>query len=215
VVRELIEQERAELAGVLGELSAEQWDAPSLCDGWAVRNVVAHLTMPFRYTPEQFGAAMAQAGGDFQRVSDEIAERDGQLPPAVLTAAVADNVGHPWLPPGGEYEHALVHDVIHSLDVTRALGLDRKFPDETMRAVLGVVAGPLSGQHFGTDRSGIEVRAADVGWTAGTGAPLDGPAQDIALLLTGRRVPGSRVSGSGADLFEARQTEARRAAQAG
>jgi len=37
------------------------WDAPTLCEGWQVRNVVAHVTMPARLTPEQFGAEMAAA----------------------------------------------------------------------------------------------------------------------------------------------------------
>ncbi len=36
-------QERAEFADFLETLSPRQWDEPSLCDGWRVRDVVAHV----------------------------------------------------------------------------------------------------------------------------------------------------------------------------
>ena len=62
MIRDWIAAERRELAGLLDGLSAEQWDAPSLCDGWAVRQVVAHLTMPFRYSAPRLGLRL-RAGG--------------------------------------------------------------------------------------------------------------------------------------------------------
>ncbi len=41
--RTLAQQERADLAALLRSLTPEQWDAPSLCAGWRVRDVVAHV----------------------------------------------------------------------------------------------------------------------------------------------------------------------------
>ena len=64
----------------LSPAPADTWDAPSLCDKWQVRHVIAHVTMPARLTPEQFGAEMAAAGGDFAVLSDTVAPRDGALP---------------------------------------------------------------------------------------------------------------------------------------
>ncbi len=46
-----------------------------------------------------------------------MAGRDSQLPQAELVAALRDNVGNPWKPPGGGYEGALSHDIIHGLDL--------------------------------------------------------------------------------------------------
>ena len=43
--------ERERLAALFGGLSPEQWSAPSLCEGWRVRDAAAHITMPFRTTP--------------------------------------------------------------------------------------------------------------------------------------------------------------------
>ena len=42
------------LTDFLGSATEAQWDTPSLCEGWRVREVVAHLTMPARYSEEQF-----------------------------------------------------------------------------------------------------------------------------------------------------------------
>ena len=68
------------LAALLADGPAATWDAATLCAGWQVRHVVAHVTMPVRLTPELFGAEMAAAGGDFGRLSDTVADRDGVLP---------------------------------------------------------------------------------------------------------------------------------------
>ena len=64
------------LADLLASAPAETWDAASLCEKWQVRHVVAHVTMPVRLTPQQFGAEMAAAGGDFAVLSDNVAARD-------------------------------------------------------------------------------------------------------------------------------------------
>src|SRR5450631_1254263 len=159
MIRDSITAERRELAAMLAGLSAEQWDAPTLCDGWAVRHVVAHLTMPFRYSAPRFVLELAKAGGRFQRMSDAVARRDSALPPAELVAAVRDNAEHSWKPPGGGYEGALTHDVIHGLDITCPLGIERHIPAEPMRTVLDTVAGPKSRRYFGVDTGGLELRA--------------------------------------------------------
>lgn len=197
MITEWIAADRRDLAAVLDGLSAEQWDAPSLCDGWAVRHVVAHLTMPLRYSAPGFLLRLAAAGGNFRRMSDRVARRDGELPRGQLTAALREKAGHPWKPPGGGFQAALTHQVIHGLDITCALGIDRRIPDHAMVAVLDTVAEPASTRHFGVDTSGVELQATDLAWSHGSGPQLRGPANDLALLLTGRRVPESALSGPG------------------
>jgi uncharacterized protein (TIGR03083 family) len=58
MIRSWIAAERRELAEVLMDLPAERWDEATLCAGWRVREVVAHMTMPYRYsaTPAWTGA---------------------------------------------------------------------------------------------------------------------------------------------------------------
>ena len=109
------------LADLLAAAPVDTWDAPSLCEKWLVRHVVAHVTMPARLTPEQFGAEMAAAGGDFTVLSDTVATRDASLPVADLLDQLRSPGLHAWQPPGGGAAGALSHAVIHSLDVTVAL----------------------------------------------------------------------------------------------
>jgi len=200
VITDWIAAERRDIADMLDGLSAEQWESPSLCEGWTTRHVVAHLTMPFRYAAPRFMMELAKAGGSFQRLSDGIADRDAALPRAQLIAALRDNAEHPWQPPGGGHEGALTHDVIHGLDITHPLRIERAISPDAMRAVLDMITGPQSRQHFGVDVDGVQLQAVDLDWSCGTGAPLIGRAQDLALLLTGRRVPEGAISGEGAHL---------------
>ena len=72
-LQSLVGQTYDGLADLLASAPAETWDAASLCDNWQVRHVVAHVTMPARLTPQQFGAEMAAAGGDFAVLSNTIA----------------------------------------------------------------------------------------------------------------------------------------------
>ena len=197
MISEWIAADRRDLAGVLDGLSAEQWDAPTLCDGWAVRHVVAHLTMPLRYSPPRFLLRLAAAGGRFQKMSDGVARRDGELPRAQLIATLRDRADYPWKPPGGGLESSLTHQVVHGLDITAPLGIERRIPDEAMATVLNAVTGPVSTKHFGVDLGGVELQATDLDWSHGQGAPLRGTAAGLVLLVTGRRVPEGALSGPG------------------
>ncbi|MET8873338.1 maleylpyruvate isomerase family mycothiol-dependent enzyme [Nocardia sp. NPDC004604] len=202
-VRKAIEAERGELADLLGGLDAGQWDEPTLCAGWRVREVVAHITMPFRLTTPRFALEMLKARGNFNRMADKTARADAAVLTADdLIAAVRDNVTHPWKPPGGGFAGALSHDVIHGLDITVALGLDRVVPADRMRLVLGALS-PRSVKYFGVDLDGIELRADDLDFSYGTGSVLAGSAQDLLLVLCGRTLPAGSVRGDAAARFTA------------
>lgn len=192
---------RRELADVLAALPAESWDAPTLCAGWRVREVVAHVTMPFQYSTGRFLAELVRSGMRLHRMTDRCARRDAAVPAADLVAAVRDNATNRWRPPGGGYEGALIHDVIHGLDITVPLGVDRPIPAQRLRTVLDGVTKPGSRKHFGVDLTGIELRADDLDWSFGTGTTVSGPARDLALLLCGRAVPVGRLAGTAAARF--------------
>jgi uncharacterized protein (TIGR03083 family) len=195
----MIEAEYLALAELLNDASADVWDAPSLCEGWRTREVVAHMTMPARYDLPSFMAELDAAGGDFTRLSNTVADRDGRLPEAELVAGLRSPVLHAWEPPGGAASGALTHCVIHGLDITEALGWDRRVPAATIVAVLQAVA--EGANLFGADLSGLELRADDVDWSAGAGYLVTGPAQVLALVACGRLVPAGRLGGRAARRF--------------
>jgi uncharacterized protein (TIGR03083 family) len=179
------------LADLLAAAPSQTWDAPSLCEGWQVRHVVAHVTMPARLTPEQFGAEMAAAGGDFSVLSDSVAARDASLPVADHLAALRSPVLHQWQPPGGGAVGALSHAVIHSLDVTVALGRPAVTPDAAVIALLDQLTGS-NGAWFGVDLTGIRLEAADADWSWGAGEVVRADSDHLVALLSGRTLPDGR-----------------------
>ena len=177
------------------------WDEPTLCAGWRTREVVAHMTMPFRMSPVGFVLGMIKAGGSFNRMADRAARRDAaSMSTDDLVNAMASNADHPWKPPGGGFEGALSHDVIHGLDFTVGLGIDRKVPEDRLCIVLDNIR-PKNLKFFGVDLAGIELRADDLDWHYGSGTPLRGAAQDLLLVLCGRRLPAGHLSGEPAARF--------------
>jgi uncharacterized protein (TIGR03083 family) len=196
-----IAAERRELATILAGLAPQAWDSPTLCAGWRVREVVAHITMPFRYPPPRFAFEMIRSRGNFNRMADRCARRDAVAPADELAAGLRDNERNPWKPPGGGYQGALTHDVIHGLDITVALGLRRRVPPERLGIVLAGITGAKSVRFFGTDLAGIELRADDLDWSFGSGTPVSGSAQDLALLVCGRKLPPGHLRGEASARF--------------
>ncbi len=195
-IRDMIAAQRTELAEVLAALPAPAWDEPTLCAGWRVREVVAHITMPFRYSGPRFMLELAKSRGRFNEMSDRVARRDAAgLPVATLTEAVRSNASHPWKPPGGGWTGALAHDLIHGMDITVPLGLAQPVQEDRLRLVLPDSLTGKSVRFFGVDLDGIELRARDIDWTLGSGAPLTGTAADLLLVLCGRKLPAGRLAG--------------------
>jgi uncharacterized protein YndB with AHSA1/START domain len=167
-----------------------------LGDGWRVRHVIAHVTMPVRLTAEQFGAEMAAARGDFTTLSDTVATRDALLPVADLLGQLRSPRLHAWQPPSGGAAGALSHAVIHSLDVTIALQQPAVAPAPAVTAVLDQLTA-AEGALFGVDLTGLRLEAADTDWTWGRGHLLRADSGSLVALLSGRALPGGRTLARG------------------
>lgn len=201
-IREQIAAERRELAGVFAGLTAEQWNSPSLCEGWRVREVVAHMGTGFRHSTARTLGELVRSGGNVHRMADRIARRDAAaLTEDRLAAALAEHAEHPWRPPVGGRIAALAHDAVHGLDVTVARGLRARLPLPRAAALLGTVSA-RSLRFFGARLEGVRLRATDLDWSYGQGPlPVEGRAEHLLLVAYGRRVPAGLLSGAGAERF--------------
>jgi len=198
-----IAAERRAFGEVLRGLPEADWDAPSLCTGWRVREVVAHMTMPFRYSPPRFLAELARSRGNFARMADRVARRDGQAPVRTLLEGWLDNVDNGWKPPGGGLPGALTHDVVHGLDVTIPLGIEHPVSEAALRVVLDNATRPLNQKHFGVDLTGIRLEADDLEWAFGDGEPIRGAARHLLMVLMDRRLPDGVLTGAATSRFTA------------
>lgn len=185
--RQLTAATLVSLAAALEEQPGDAWDRPSMCEGWRVREAVAHMTMAARYSEAEFMSLLTAEGFDFTKLSDRLAIEDGARSPAQLIADLRSEQLRGWTPPGGGWAGALSHAVIHSLDVTAALQLSPAAPDAALVAVLDDLTAGGVHRHFGTDIDGQHFVATDLDWSFGSGAAVTATAGELALTLSGRR----------------------------
>ena len=199
----LARDERADLADFLTTLRPEQWETPSLCAGWRVRDVVAHA---ISYEELDFrGLARRMAAGGFhpdranQVGVDELRDLGTDELVALLRRHLTPRGLTAWF--GGTI--ALTDCVIHHQDIRRALGLPRPVPAARLRPVLrAALAAPQVGGAWRT--RGLRLVATDLRWSAGFGPEVTGPAEPLLMAIAGRRGVVGELSGPGVTKLSAR-----------
>jgi uncharacterized protein (TIGR03083 family) len=196
-----IAAERRQFSHTLEGLPHQDWETASLCTGWRVREVVAHMTMPLRLSTPQFIAEMLRSRGNFARMADRVARHDAQDPVSTLLDRWRANENTRWKPPGGGFQGALTHDIVHGLDITIPLGIKHPVSDANLLTVLDHATSPLSQKHFRLDLTGIRLQAKDLDWAFGDGEPLHGGAHQLLMVLMNRRLPVGTLTGQASARF--------------
>jgi uncharacterized protein (TIGR03083 family) len=200
----MIKMERAALVDALGGLSAGDFAEPSLCTGWAVRDVLAHMVATAEMTPPRFLGKMAGSGFNFQAMTrKEIARVRSGRSDADLVAALRARIGARTAPPGPA-ESWLGETIVHGEDMFRALGGYRPHPVTHVLAVADFYQ--KSNLLIGAKRriAGVTLRATDVPWQHGTGPELAGPAIALVMAMTGRTVALDDLTGEGVAVLRSR-----------
>jgi uncharacterized protein (TIGR03083 family) len=195
----VIEQERLSLAALLENLSDDKWNAPSLCDGWRVKDVAAHVALaPQPPSPLTMVVEGVRAGGRFHKLNHDFSVRYAERPGADLVAELREHAASRRLPKVTNYRNILFDILVHGQDIAIPLGIPRDMPKDAARA--GIERVWTMGWPFGAKRSLKQFRytATDVDWTAGDGPEVTGPVDALLLLLTGRPAALARLSGPGA-----------------
>lgn len=200
----LAQAEREDLAAFLATLALDQWDAPSLCAGWRVRDVVAHIV-----SYEGLGlGGLASRLVSGRLVPDRInavgVEALRQQQPDELIALLREHSRPSGLTAGFGGRIALLDGLIHHQDIRRALGLQRTIPADRLRAALpfALVAPPIKALwHI----RGVTVVATDIGWSGGAGPEAHGTGEAVLMVMGGRRGVARELSGPGAQRLIDRQ----------
>jgi uncharacterized protein (TIGR03083 family) len=199
----VIEAERLTLADQLETLSDEQWERASLCSGWRVRDVAAHLTFG-QVGLKWLAVELVRARGSFNRMVHETAVRKGREPVGELIAGIRGLRGR-RTPPGVSDSEPLTDILVHGQDMMYALGVARPMPPLAARTSADRVW--VMGYPFNAQKrlGGLRLQATDVGWAVGEGALVTGPIEAMLLLVTGRTAAAlDRLSGDGAALIRER-----------
>lgn len=184
-VRTLARRERERFAELLAGLSDEQWDAPSLCADWSVRDVAAHTVAYLGQSLPGLAANMIRARGNVDVLNSRLLPGFAALPPSELV----DVMRRDAVPAGaaGLYggRVALIECVVHQQDIRRPLGLDHAVSDDALRVSLTYARiSPVIG---GARRTrGVRLVASDMDWAAGRGPEVHGSGEALLLVMTGR-----------------------------
>lgn len=196
-VWQAIDDERGSLAALLDSLSEEEWETPSLCAGWRVRDVAAHLTL------SQMGlipavVAAARARGNFNRMVHDTAVRQARRPVREYAPRLRAMAGSRKKAPGVSHLEPLIDVLVHGQDIAIPLGRTRPVPTQAAMAAADRVWPNLFPWRPARKLGGFRFAATDCAWSAGDGQLVEGPITAILLLLTGRNAARSQLSGPGA-----------------
>jgi uncharacterized protein (TIGR03083 family) len=188
-------------------LPAADWDKPSLCTGWRVRDVVGHIlygnelklwTLPYKLG--RYGFSSDRSGKAYS-----IARAEGRSPESLVADFDARN---PWagtcrvFPP----RYTLLDRLVHHQDIRRALGQPREVPLERTAPLLDLL--PKLGSVFRSKQrmKGLRFEAFDAGWTWGpeTDPPVRGMSEAIIMTALGRDQALAECEGDGIPILRTR-----------
>ncbi|HEY7067503.1 MAG TPA: maleylpyruvate isomerase family mycothiol-dependent enzyme [Chloroflexota bacterium] len=178
--------ERRELLTLCHALGPAEWETPSLCEGWRVRDVVAHII-----GEERDWGALFQARGRVDAANALSVERRASVPVQQLLAEleeIAPVRGLARVFAGV----VLVETWIHQEDVRRPLGRPRDQDPDRLRWILRW----MRVTPFSHGRA-LRLVATDLDYAVGRGPEVRGAAVDLILAAGGRALAARHLEGPG------------------
>ena len=202
-----IDRQRGRVADLLETLTDEQWDDPSLCEAWTVRDVGAHLTLQQMTLAQAVRLVLRNPSQalDVNRIIRESSRRQARdLSTEAIVAAIRATIGRRRHNPGVTHRETLVDILVHGMDIAIPLNLDLEIPADAAAEAAARVRS-LDGTGKNRVFRDIPLReftlvATDCEWSAGEGPEIRGPIRALLLLLTGRSVGLADMTGPGADV---------------
>ena len=206
VVWSAIDDQRARTADLLQRLNEQQWDHPSLCHGWTVRHVAAHLTLQ-QERLRDVAAFIARnpsllSAMTLNATIHNSAVIQSRLPTPEIIARITAMIGsrrhNAFVTP----METLTDILVHSQDIAIPLGVELDIPTAGS-ALAATRAWDTRGRWLATVFRRLPVEdyrltATDIDWTRGEGPTVAGPISALLLLLTGRAAALDQLTGEGA-----------------
>lgn len=199
----IVDERRQAVVDLLGGLAPGDWDRPSLCAAWSVREVAAHLTLVALPRPQLIGLFVRYPGSMNRTIRDASKARARRMDNDEIRAAIRSMIGLHRHFPGLTCREALVDILGHTLDIALPLQLDVQLPTAAVAEAANRVVSyggkgnarvfrPLPVFRF-------RLTATDHDWSTGSGPEVTGTMTDLYLALIGRSVHLDRLGGEGAE----------------
>ncbi|WP_156657977.1 maleylpyruvate isomerase family mycothiol-dependent enzyme [Mycobacterium kyorinense] len=196
-------EERAEFAELLAGLSPAQWEQPSLCAQWRVRDVVAHVLSYDELDRWELLRRFVKGGLLVNRVNAIGVAEYARRSPEQLTELM-----RACIPPRGftsmfDGMVALVDGMIHQQDIRRPLGIARAIDPQRLQAVLNYALRAPATRGAWRAR-GLRLAATDVDWAHGSGPAVSGPGEALLMAMAARPDALNQLAGPGKQLLARR-----------
>ena len=208
-----IDAQRLRTADVLEVLTPREWERPSLCDGWTVRHVAAHLTLQQMTLGSALRGALRHPGS-INHVIDASARDRARLPTSRIVAEIRGMVGSRKHNVGLTPYETLIDVVVHGQDIAVPTGRTLEVPPEVAATAASRVWADRNSRKSKVFKAlpydGNSLVATDTDWSVGEGSEVRGPVLALLLLLTGRSVVLPQLEGEGVAALSERLAAARR-----
>lgn len=197
-----IHAERRALATTLGELDIERWALPSLCEGWTIKDVAAHvISNPQIRLRDMSGLFGRNLGRSYNSMIKREVIRLGRTQSAAMILADFETYD-------GSFRHVptttvvepLIDALVHHQDIVRPLDVRHDMAPDAA-AVAADRCRTLSFL-MGSRRVVRSVRmvASDIDWVRGRGPTVSGPMQELLMVCAGRARVATGLEGDGVEL---------------
>jgi uncharacterized protein (TIGR03083 family) len=189
--------ERLSLADLLESLEPPEWDKPSLCDKWRVRDVAAHVTLAATARPMQLVLGVIRKRGNVNAFIGEEALSRASAPPAALVGKLREVAASRHHPIGTTIVDPLADILIHGQDIAVPLGRDQAMPPDAAATAAERVWSFSRAYPAQKLCKGLRVQATNADWSAGDGDLVEGPIEAVLIAIAGRRAGLDRLTGPG------------------
>ncbi len=199
----LMWEEVADIADLLDSIDDADFDRPSLCADWRVRDVLGHMLYGHTSPGRTIAGDMVRFRGNVHRASFERSkEFGGSHSPDELRQLWREELAEKHTERGIakliKHHEGFLDHLIHNQDMRRPLGRARTIPEPRLRAALDLLP-EVQTPIFGTKKrvGGLRFQATDTDWAHGEGAVVEGPGEALILAAAGRTAALDDLSGEG------------------
>lgn len=196
---------REAFATYLGTLSPADWAAPSWCADWNVKAVAAHLLIPSTKSKGQIFGSFLKSGFNLDKLNARyVSDITNSMSPEQIVSTMRATAGVRSAPPGLPPVGVLNEVVVHSMDISRAIGKPFVLPIEYYVMALDHAKSVQSVLGCKQRIAGLTLRASDSSWTTGSGPSVEGPTDLLLAAMTGRKGALSFLVGPGVESLSSR-----------
>jgi len=194
--KEMARDEREGFASFLDGLTSQQWNSPTLCELWTVREVAIHTVSYDELTTAGLVGRFLKGRLNTDRINAIGVADYSDRSPQQITVLIRSYAQPHGLTGGFGGKIALTDGMIHQQDIRRSIGLPRTIDPERLRTALNFARFAPSIRGAWRAR-GVRLVASDLDWSHGRGPEVRGPGEALLMAMAGRRAALDDVDGPG------------------